>query len=153
MTRSVLLNIILILVAAIVGVLAYKLSPRLHQNAELTLALSTCDLGKQGCTAQLPDGGQLELSIEPRPIRPLQTLHLVAQITGSYADKIEIDFEGSTMKMGFNRPVLVGNDRQFSGQTILPVCITGPMEWVATVLITKGSRRVAIPFRFAVTAR
>jgi len=31
----------------------------------------------------------------------------------------------------------------------LPVCITGAMDWQATVLIENGGERIAIPWRFS----
>jgi hypothetical protein len=36
-----------------------------------------------------------------------------------------------------------------AAEVMLPVCITGQMDWQATVLIEAGSRRIAIPFKFA----
>jgi hypothetical protein len=54
------------------------------------------------------------------------------------------------MKMGYNRSQLErqsGSDRA-SRQASLPVCITGSMEWEATVLVDTGKAILAIPFRF-----
>ena len=52
--------------------------------------------------------------------------------------------------MGLNRPELVARgDGLFSGEATLPVCITGAMDWQATVLIENGSERIAIPYRFS----
>ena len=153
MTRNTLLNSAILLIAAIIGVIGYKLSPMLRPNADITLPGSPCNLGLQACTTTLPNGGRLELSIEPRPIRPLQPLQLSVSITGLKADTMEIDFDGSEMKMGYNRPVLTASNGRFAGQTILPVCVSGTMEWTATVLVTTDKRRIAIPFNFEIAGR
>jgi hypothetical protein len=153
MTRNALLSIVIMLILAILAVIGHRLSPRLHTSADQTLPMSACNPGLQTCTAALPGGGQLALSIEPRPIRPLQPFNVSAEITVFKADKVEIDFAGSNMEMGYNRPELAGRSGRFIGQAVLPVCITGSMEWTATVLITAENQRVAIPFQFATAAR
>jgi len=153
MTRNSLLTIVTVLLLAILGVLGYKLSLMLRPLADLTLAVAYCNPGLQACTATLPEGGRLEFSIDPQPIRPLQTLHLSVVINGLSVEKVDIDFDGTRMKMGYNRSSLSGSQGRFTGQAILPVCITGPMEWAATVLISTGNRRIAVPFHFEVTGR
>jgi protein SCO1/2 len=55
------------------------------------------------------------------------------------------------MKMGYNRPLLQrqADGARFSGQASLPVCITGSMEWQATLLVDdrQGAGRRAVPLR------
>lgn len=152
MTKKLLLDAVILLALAILGVAGYKLAPLLDAKTDVALPLSTCNLNRQACTATLPDGSQLEFSIEPRPIPPLRPLQLRATIRGGKARGIEVDFAGTDMKMGFNRPALTGGDGVFTGQGTLPVCITGTMEWDATVLVDNGSTRIAVPFRFAVAS-
>lgn len=149
MTKKLLLDAVILLSLAILGVIGYKLAPLLNPKTDVALPLSGCDLAKQACVATLPDGGQLEFSIGPRPIPSLKPLTLQATIKGSDARKVEVDFVGTDMKMGHNRPLLQGGNGQFTGQASLPVCITGTMEWDATVLIETGKSLVAVPFRFA----
>ena len=153
MTRNALLNSAILLIAAIIAVLGYKLAPMLRPNADITLPVSPCNPGLQTCSAILPNGGRLDLSIEPRPIRPLQPLQLSVSISGFKADTMEIDFDGSEMKMGYNRPVLTAGNGRFAGQAILPVCVSGTMEWTATVLLTTDKRRIAVPFHFVTAGR
>jgi len=116
------------------------------------LPMSSCNVGKQACVATLPDGGQLEFSIEPRPIPSLKPLQLQATIRGSKVRRIEVDLVGADMKMGFNRPVLEERNGRYSGLASLPVCVTGKMAWQATVLVETGKQLVAIPFRFEVAS-
>lgn len=149
MTKKLLLDALILLSLAVLGVIGYKLAPLLNPKTDIALPLSGCDLAKQACVATLPDGGQLEFSIGPRPIPSLKPLTLQATIKGSEARKVEVDFAGTDMKMGHNRPLLHGGSGQFTGQASLPVCITGTMEWDATVLIETGKSLVAVPFRFA----
>ena len=153
MKNNALINITIFLIAAILGVIGYKLSPMFRPNAELTLPAVSCNSGNQPCFSSLPEGGRVDIFITPHPVRPLQKLGLRVEFTAFKADKVEIDFDGAQMRMGYNRPLLVGSNGLFSGQTILPVCVTGRMEWVATVLITVGNRRIAVPFLFDVAAR
>jgi len=79
-------------------------------------------------------------------VRPLA---LRVAVEGIEPEKIEVDFAGTAMNMGFNRPQLkrVASGR-YEGQTTLPVCVSGGMEWQATVIVTAGGKVIALPFRF-----
>ncbi|MER2518468.1 MAG: hypothetical protein ABTR92_19085 [Candidatus Accumulibacter phosphatis] len=151
MTKNLLLDATILLGLAVLGVIGYKLAPLLSPKADIELALSACNLNQQSCTAALPDGGQLEFSIEPRPVPALKPLQLQATVSGGEVRRVEVDFAGTEMKMGYNRPQLTSepsNSQHFSGVASLPVCITGSMEWDATVLVDTGKALVAVPFRF-----
>ena len=150
--RQTILTVIALALAC-VAVIGYKLSARWHSTDATLLPRSPCDPSIQDCFITLPHGGQLQLSIAPRPIRPLQKLSLEVKTTGVKAEKVEIDFDGVDMSMGYNRQPLSGDGREFYGQAILPVCITGAMTWKATVIVTAGSERFAAPFHFKVAAR
>ena len=152
MTRNTPRVAVLALLLAILGVLGYKLWPR-APGGDVTLAVSACDPGLQACTAAIPGGGQVELAIGPRPIRPLHALDLRVKLSGLAARQVELDFAGSDMQMGYNRPLLAGADGRFAGQTTLPVCVSGNMAWVVTVLLATEDRKVAIPFRFTVSGQ
>ena len=141
------------LLLAIIAVVGFKLAPQLKPAVDVRLPVSPCDPGRQACTARLPDGGELTFSISPRPITPLRPLSLEVTLKGSRAQKVEVDFDGSEMRMGYNRPQLDGESQRFLGQTTLPVCITGNMTWVATVLLSDEKQRIAIPFHFSLAAR
>jgi hypothetical protein len=53
------------------------------------------------------------------------------------------------MDMGYNRlPLTRNSSGAYSAQAALPVCITGRMEWRATLLLDDGRRRITIPFLF-----
>ena len=150
MKESAPLSIVIGLLVAILGIVGYKLSPMRRQNTDVTLPVSTCSPGLQTCTLIIPNGRQLDFSMEPLPIRPLQTLRLIVAVSGTGIQKVEVDFDGTEMNMGYNRVALSENKQQFSGQAILPVCISGTMTWTATVLLTTETQRIAVPFHFAV---
>ncbi|TLD45612.1 MAG: hypothetical protein FAZ92_02124 [Accumulibacter sp.] len=151
MTKNLLLDIAILLALAVLGVVAYKLAPLLQPKTDIVLPLSSCNLNQNPCVATLPDGGQMEFSIDPRPIPALRPLQLQASFRGSAVRRVEVDLAGTQMKMGYNRPLLAaqaGNSTRFTGPASLPVCITGSMEWEATVLVDDGRALVAVPFRF-----
>lgn len=147
--RKLLIDALILLTLVALGAAGYVLAPLLTPRTDVNLPLSTCDLGKTSCIVALPEGGQVEVAIAPHPIPSLKPLRLQAIVSGARVRKIEIDFAGVDMKMGFNRPLLENlGEGRFSGQASLPVCITGKMPWEATVLIETASSVVAAPFRF-----
>jgi hypothetical protein len=141
------------LLVAILGVIGYKLSPMRSQNADVTLPVSSCSPALQPCTTTLPNGRPLDFSIEPRPVKPLQPLHLKVTAEGTEAQSVDVDFNGTDMDMGHNRVSLTRDQQGFSGQAMLPVCVTGTMTWTATVLLTTRTQRIAVPFHFVVAGR
>lgn len=148
-TRKLLIDGGILLSLVVLGIAGYALAPLLTPRTDVVLPLSGCDLGKTPCSIELPEGGRVEIAIDPRPIPALKPLRLLAIAGDADVRKIEIDFAGVEMKMGYNRPQLenMGNGR-FSGQASLPVCISGSMPWEATVLIETGKSIIAAPFRF-----
>jgi hypothetical protein len=153
-SNNTLLATALLLALLLAGVAAEKLLPGDEPSVAITLPLDkTCDLQRSACSAKLPDGGSVTLSIAPRPIPVLQPLRLEVTVQGTRATKVEVDFSGVDMKMGFNRPQLQAQDNgRFTGQATLPICSVSSMAWRATVLLETGGKRVAAPFEF-VTAR
>ena len=126
-------------------------SPLLLPKADVKAVPSPgCNLQAQACAALLPDGTRIELSITPRPIPILTPLRVEVTLSGIKANRVEIDFAGEAMNMGYNRAELVAGEGRHTGETSLPVCVSGEMNWVATVLIETDRQRIAAPFRFAV---
>jgi hypothetical protein len=151
-SKSLLVDSAMILALILIGVVGYKLSPLLLPKADVTISPdSGCDLHHGACTASLPQGGKLRFTLVPRPIPVMSPFEMVVELegAGAVADKVAVDFAGVDMSMGFNRPDLhaVGAGR-FTGEAILPVCVTGRMTWQATVLIESGRTRTAVPFHF-----
>lgn len=138
-----------LLATAVVG---HRLSPMLLPKADVMgEAEPGCDLQRSACPATLPQGGRLELSITPRPIAFLQPLRVEVNITGAPPGKVEVDFAGAIMNMGYNRSKLVTTGAgHHAGEASLPVCVSGSMTWVATVMFETDRQRIAVPYRFGV---
>jgi hypothetical protein len=148
--RTLLVDLIGLLLIALVVVVGYKLSPLLLPASDLTVQPDpACDLQGQACAVMLPGGGRLELDSTTRPIPLARPFGVVVNIAGATAGRVEVDFAGVDMNMGLIRPRLAdqGGGR-FSGEAALPVCITGRMTWQATVLVETAGARIAVPFRF-----
>lgn len=148
--RTLLVDLIGLLLIALVVVVGYKLSPLLVPTSDVTVQPDpACDLQRQACAVMLPGGGRLELDATTRPIPLAQAFGVVVSIAGVTASRVEVDFAGVEMNMGLLRPRL--NDQgggRFTGEAALPVCITGRMAWQATVLVETTGARIAVPFRF-----
>lgn len=148
MQKKSLLSLIGLLVLALFLVLAHRLLPGLLSVPAQTLALSNCNLQRDVCVLNLPDGQPLSLSITPRPIPLMQPLS-VDVVLGKPADKVAIEFTGVKMEMGQNRTELaLTAPGHYRGSASLPVCTTGRMEWQANLLIEQEGRRLIQPFRF-----
>lgn len=148
-SKSLLVDSTIILALILVGIAAYQFSPLLMPKVDITVEPAPgCDLHQSSCAALLPQGGRLTLSLAPRPVAVMVPLEVEVLLEGVEADRVAVDFAGVTMNMGLNRQNLSGRDGRFSGRATLPVCVTGRMAWLATVLVETGSTRMAIPFRF-----
>lgn len=151
MTKNLLIDAAIVVAIIFLGVAGYVLAPLLKARTDIILPPSICDLNLHACVTTLPDSGELEFSVEPRPIPTLKPLTLRASFRGGGARRVEVDFNGSTMEMGYNRQPLhaQADGATFVGQANLPICTTGRMEWLATVTVDTGKSVVAVPFRFA----
>jgi hypothetical protein len=148
--RSLLVDIAIILALGLIAVIGYKYSPLLLPKADLTLApADDCDLNQRACAANVPGGGRIELDIAPHPIPVINPMHVTATIGGIAPDKVELDFQGVVMEMGFNRiPLLPTGEGRYVGEVSIPVCVTGRMLWRATLVVETDSKRIAVPFLF-----
>ena len=155
-SNQTLLATLILLALLLAGAIAQKLLPAPGQTVAeaITLPLDkSCDLQHGACSASLPGGGRVSFAIEPRPIPLLRPIKLTVAVQGAGAKKVEVDFTGVDMKMGYNRPQLqAAGESRFTGETILPICSDSRMAWRATVLIETGGKLVAAPFEF-VTSR
>lgn len=151
MNKKLLIDVIGILLIALVVVVGYKLSPLLLPRADVVIQPDpACNLQRQACAVKLPSGGSVELAMATRPIPMVKPFEVRVTTRGFAPGRVEVDFAGIEMNMGLNRPELAARGGgRFAGQVTLPVCITGAMDWQATVLIETGGERIAIPYRFS----
>jgi hypothetical protein len=150
LNKKILMDVAAILGIVLIAVVGYKLSPLLLPKADVSATVEPgCDLHKRACTATVTGGGRIELSIAPRPIPMVMPLQVEVKTSGLEAAKVEVDFAGVDMNMGFNRPELAAaGPGLFQAEAMLPVCVTGKMAWQATVIVEAGRQRIAAPFRF-----
>lgn len=153
--RKVLIDIAGVLALACVAVILYKLAPSLagrsaSSTSAAPAALVDCDLNARACAADLPDGGHVELAITPRPIPLVRPLTVSARLTGSEAERVDIEFSGVAMDMGQNRVELVAaGGGVYRASAMLPICVSGRMDWRATLRLRSGGRERALAFVFA----
>lgn len=148
--KKILIDLIGLLLIALVVVVGYKLSPMLLPRADVTVQPDpACDLQRQACAVALPGGGRVELGSGVRPMPLVRPFEVQVAVSGVEAKRVEVDFAGTEMNMGLIRPQLAARgEGRYAAEVALPVCITGQMEWQATVLVETAGERIAIPFRF-----
>jgi hypothetical protein len=149
--KSHLLNLAMIVALVATAIVGHQLSPLLLPKADVTGVVEPgCDLQRRACSATLPQG-RMEFSITPRPIPFLQPLRVEISFSGVEPKKVEVDFAGESMNMGYNRSELPATaPGRHAGEVSLPVCVSGGMTWVATVIIETDRQRIAVPYRFDV---
>ncbi|OOG23699.1 hypothetical protein B1C78_10460 [Thioalkalivibrio denitrificans] len=111
-----------------------------------------CDLHTGPCRVSLEDGGWVELSIEPRPIRMLYPFTMEVRHEGVDAETVAVDFSGVEMEMGFNRPRLQPvAPGLFRGDGLLPMCVLDRMTWRVQVLMDGEAGRGVAVYHFETT--
>lgn len=122
---------------------------------ELARAPASCDLRQGACTARFvagaSGGGRVQLSIQPAEIPLVEPLRVrVRLIDMDRPRRVEIDFSGVDMNMGFNRVLLAPTGRagSYVGTAMLPLCVRQRMQWEARVLLFEADRARAAAFRF-----
>lgn len=150
--KKILMDVIGMELIALVVLAGYKLSPMLLPKADITVFPDpACNLQKANCPVTLPTGGLVELSLGARAVPLVKPFGVEVTTRGLAPERVEVDFVGVDMNMGYNRPELVQRDEgRFVGEATLPVCITGHMDWQATVLIEAGKQRIAVPYRISI---
>jgi hypothetical protein len=167
-TLLVLWAVAAILAVAVIIVAVFKAWPLLYPSISERASLDPgCDLLAGPCRVRFASGGEVALEILPRGVPALRPL----TITASLADlpvpqRVEVDFAGVDMEMGFNRTSLqpesqgahgaaaspgragVGQGGRWSGTGMLPICVRQRMTWEARVLLHYPQRILAAPFRF-----
>ncbi|MEN8177479.1 MAG: hypothetical protein ABFS39_02550 [Pseudomonadota bacterium] len=139
-----------VMMLAIGAVAIYKSWPLLFPDVLISAPLdATCDLRTGACVSPLPEGGSVSFAIEPRSIPVVRPLQFQVHVEGLDVERVEIDFRGVDMNMGFNRPALEKQQEgEFAGKGMLPVCVRDAMEWEARVLMHTDLGLVSAPYRF-----
>ena len=151
MNKKILIDLIGLELIALVVIVGYKLSPMLLPRADVTvLPDPLCNLQREACSVTLPSGGTIRLAMGTRPVPLVKPFELQVTTSGFSPTRVEVDFAGIDMNMGLNRPQLEARgEGRYAAEVTLPVCITGHMDWQATVLVESGRERIAIPYRLS----
>ncbi|MES9860811.1 MAG: hypothetical protein ABW157_08095 [Candidatus Thiodiazotropha sp. LLP2] len=139
-----------ILLIAISVVAVYKAWPMLFPEISQSAVVDPqCDLRQGPCISSINTDVQISFSIQPQEIPLVKPLKLHVQVKGVNAHKVEVDFVGVDMNMGFNRVVLQQYEAGlYEGDGMIPVCVRDSMEWEAKVLITTDQGLLSAPYRF-----
>jgi hypothetical protein len=148
--KSFVIDALIVAALLAVGGAGYYFSPLLLPKSDVVATPEpNCSLHERACGAALPDGDRIELTLAPRPIPNVQPLTVEVRVTGAAPSKVLLDLAGARMNMGVNRSELAETEPgRFTGTASLPVCVSGAMDWVATVVVETGRQRVSAPFRF-----
>ena len=142
--------LVLLLALGVAATLVYKLWPLLHPPLTALAALDPgCDLRAAPCEARFAGGGRVRFWIAPSDIPVATPLQLGVELEGLRVERVEVDFVGVDMYMGFNRVTLRPlHQGRYMGAGMLPVCVSERMTWEARVLIHTPDGLLAAPFRF-----
>ena len=147
---NVIWGAVLLLMVVALGLVYYKYQDYFSTKANIVVPFDpACDLKDGPCETVVEGIGKVRFGISPETIPLLEPLDLEVQLAGFDAGKVEVDFSGVDMNMGFNRHLLNSSGTgMFKGQATLPVCIRKRMDWEAKVMLYLGSELVVVPFRF-----
>ncbi|WLQ16595.1 hypothetical protein O5O45_11755 [Hahella aquimaris] len=107
-----------------------------------------CAPGQGECQVSVNEG-DVRFSFGDEPIHPSRAFPIRLQLQGINAERIRVDFEGADMYMGLNQVKLTQTaNGVYQGEGYLPVCITGRMQWRATVFIARESDTLALVSEF-----
>lgn len=135
-----------LLVAVALAVWAWVAQPWQSQQA---LAVTGCDVQRQPCTARFPDGSTLTLHLTTPDGSAQGALRVAVQAAGFAPRRVGLDLDGETMAMGPNHLELQrGGDGRWQGDGALSACLSGPMNWVATLRARAGLGERVARFRF-----
>lgn len=149
--RTVLWIVSALLLIGVVAVAGYKAWPVLFPQAAVTAELDpNCDLRAGPCRVAFPQGETVAFEIQPHDIPVIAPLKLQVTLEGLVPERVEVDFSGVDMNMGFNRPPLEPvAPGHYAGDGMLPVCVRDVMEWEAKVLLYTERGLMVAPFRFS----
>lgn len=107
----------------------------------------SCDLGQSPCAAPTALGG-VTLALAPRPIAPMTALQVTVD-AGTPLDEVTLELAGRDMDMGPNAVRLAAQSAlRWRGTATIPLCLSGRMDWTATLRLRRGAQVERIRFGF-----
>jgi hypothetical protein len=117
----------------------------------------SCDLQAGPCTRPLPDGGEITLSVGPRPLRAMTDVEFTLSVSPASAaagGAATVALSMPHMYMGETRVALArAGDGVFHGKGVLVRCASGRRDWAADVKIERaGAPAITARFPLVVAA-
>ena len=143
--KNIIITVLLISIIIVIAVQSKKVLNERTERKVITLPVSKCNPQNKICNVKHKDL-TIDISLD-KNIFYLKPFN-VSVLSNNKVDieHIYIDFKMKKMKMGLNRFILKNKGSQeWLGVVILPVCIAGRSDWIATVDIH------TIKYRFILT--
>ena len=157
MKKSLLL---LVLILTTIGVDYYFIpNNELQQKPGHALSLvdSNCNPAKSVCVAADQDYAiTLYFPEQVHYLTPFRMLVTTKGFSNTVIEAVNVEYTMVGMDMGLNRFTLVSvmdekGKVSYEGEGILPVCVSGRVDWLANVHIITAEKVYEAEFRFAVT--
>jgi hypothetical protein len=107
----------------------------------------SCDPNKGQCSFNSTVLGSGYILFKPFPI-VLNKKHKLIVKTQYKADRLEADFLGLDIDMGYNRVLLEFKDSFYQANVFLPTCAKERMLWQLSILATDDDKKYATVFKF-----
>jgi len=122
------------------------------ETVSLQVTETACQKTRAACRATHPELGEITLRF---PEGAYYMQRFAAELRMSDAirvDQIRLDLTMTDMDMGRNRFALSpAGDGLWRGELLLPICVTGRVDWQVRVQLDRGERRYEAVFPLNVT--
>ena len=152
--------IIIFLAVVVIGLATYHFAIIPKQEAKqsilLETATQTCNPVSAPCQAS--DSKHIVTLHFPEKVVYLKPFRMRVTMQGYNAaliEKVDVDFKMVGMDMGLNRFTLSQHDAKnsnlsYEGEGILPVCVSGRVDWIANVYVVTTNKVYEAVFEFKV---
>ncbi|MDR0233791.1 MAG: hypothetical protein LBI31_03175 [Zoogloeaceae bacterium] len=118
---------------------------------KLVLPVSACDPGLATCVQDMPEGGRLTVDFSVRSPQALQPFIVrAAPEPAEEVRAVRLDLSGVEMDIGVIHHDLARDAAgHYQGEVVLPICVTGSMQWRVDVIVENDRGRVITPLHFS----
>lgn len=159
-TFTVILIVFIILVLSVYITNAYLVQK--DNKKVIQLSIKKCNAQLNKCKVNIDD---FEIGIDiDRNIEYLKTFNMklwVENKKNNFIESIYIDFKMNGMDMGVNRFKLIRNEpikfsktQSWHGKVVLPICVTGKVDWLAKIelISQKKQYEILVPIKINLLA-
>jgi hypothetical protein len=109
---------------------------------------AACDLNAGPCETITP-WGKMQLTLAPQPVPVLKPIELTLRFAADNGAQGRLTLNGAEMEMGTTSAELVRVDaRTLRGSLIIPMCLTGAMQWQLRFDLSDGTQQATPGFTF-----